>query len=218
MVRRAVLEAAAELFAERGYGGTTLRDVANVLGMSRPALYYHFESKEKILEAIVEELTLATERQLATIAKEDGADPEVALRLVMESTTQWLLNHQIFFRVLDRSEAELPPDVRASNEVSKKTILEYFVRIIERGIAVGKFRPIDPHVAALAISGMRNWAAWWFRPDGRLTIKETSELISDMAVRSLLRTDAHRSRSERVDDVLRILQEDIAHLSYVMKD
>lgn len=217
VVRKAMLEAAAELFAERGYVGTNLRDVADALGMSRPGLYYHFPSKEKLLEAIIEELTLSAERQLAAIATNADSDPEDALRLVVEVTTQWLLSHHIFFRVLDRSEADIPADLREANEAAKRTILAYFVGIIERGIAIGRFRPVDPHVAALVISGMRNWAAWWYKPNGRLSIDELAAIIAEMAVSSLLRSDAHRSRSERVGDVLRILQEDVAHLSYLLK-
>ncbi len=91
------------------------------------------------------------------------------------------------------------------------------VEIIEHGVRIGKFRPIDPHVAALAIAGMRNWGAWWFQPDGRLSAAEIADIISDMAVRSVLRTDPYRSRSENVTDALRILQEDVSHLSYLMK-
>jgi AcrR family transcriptional regulator len=218
VVRNAILQAAAELFAERGYAGTNLRDVADSLGMSRPGLYYHFPSKEKMLEAIVEELTLSGERQLASVAQNHDADPEEALRLVVELTTQWLLDHHIFFRVLDRSEAEIPNALRESNEAAKRTILSHFVGIIDRGIAMGRFRPVDSHLAALAISGMRNWAAWWFKPDGRLSPKEIAAIIAEMSVSSLLRSDAHRSRSERITDVLRILQEDVAHLRYLVKE
>lgn len=218
VVRRAMLEAAAELFAERGYAGTNLRDVADALGMSRPGLYYHFPSKEKMLEAIIEELTLSAERQLAAVAENHDSDPEEALRLVVDITTQWLLDHYVFFRVLDRSEAEIPAGLRMSNDASKRAILEYFVAIIDRGIAAGRFRPVDSHVAALAISGMRNWAAWWFKPDGRLSTKEIAAIMAEMAVSSLRRSDAHRSRSERVGDVLRVLQEDVAHLGYLLKE
>src|ERR1700692_2071070 len=70
IVRKALLDTAAALFAERGFGGTNLRDIADALGMSRPGLYYHFPSKEKLLEAIVEEVTLSSERQIAALSKD----------------------------------------------------------------------------------------------------------------------------------------------------
>ncbi len=217
VLRRAIMDTAANLFAEKGYVGTNLQTIAEAMGMSRPGLYYHFPSKEKLLEAIIEELTLSTERQLAQIAREKEGDPEEALQLIMRTTTLWLLDHQVYFRVLDRAEQELPAELREANEASKRKNLEYVVGVIERGVAVGKFRPVDPHVAALAISGMRNWAAWWHRPNGRLAPSEIADIIAEMAVRSLLRSDAHRSRSDNIVDVLRILQEDVTHLTYLIK-
>ena len=218
ILRRAMLEIAAQMFADKGYLGTNLRDIADALGMSRPGLYYHFPNKEKLLEAIIEELTLSGERELARVVRENQGEPEELLRLVVRMTTLWVLDHQIFFRVLDRSESDLPADLKASNEESKRKNLAYLVGIIERGIAVGTFRPVDPHVAALGISGMRNWSAWWYKPDGRLTQTEIADLLADMAVRSVRRPDAHRSRSEKIADALRILREDVSHLDYLIKE
>lgn len=218
LMRKAMLNVAAELFAERGFGGTNLRDVADALGISRPGLYYHFPSKEKILEALVEEVTLSLAAQLADIAEQADHDPEDALRLVMRISTLWVLENPTLFRVLDRSENEMPADLQARHEVVKRAILQNFTRIIERGISVGKFRPVDPHVAALTVIGMRNWTAWWFNTEGRMAKNEVAEMIAEMAVRSLLRPDAHRSRSDRIGDVLRILKEDVAHLDHILKD
>lgn len=218
LIRRAVLDTAAALFAERGYAGTNLKDVADAMGMSRPGLYYHFPSKEKLLEAIIEEVTVSGVRHVNEMADLDTVDPEEALRLGVLRTTEWVLDQHTLFRVLDRSEAEMTDEQRRVSDASKKAMLDHFTRIIEHGIALGKFRPIDPHVAALTIFGMRNWTAWWFKPDGRLSVREIAETIADMAVRALLRPDAHRSRSDRVSDVLRILHEDVAHLSQLLKD
>jgi AcrR family transcriptional regulator len=218
LLRRAVLNTAAQMFAEKGYLGTNLRAIADALGMSRPGLYYHFPSKERLLEEIIEELTLSAERQMTAIADEKASDPEQALRMVIHSTTLWLLDHRIYFLALDRSEKDLPDDLRAANEESKRKNLHLMVEIIEQGVKIGRFRPVDPHIAALAIAGMRNWGAWWYRPDGRLSAAEIADTISDMAVRSLLRPDAYRSRSDSITDALRILHEDVSHLSYLMRD
>lgn len=218
LVRRAMLNAAAELFAERGFGGTNLRDLADVLGISRPGLYYHFPNKEKILEALIEDVTLSSAIQLAEVAEQVERDPEDALRLAMRTITNWVLENPVLFRVLDRSDADMPSDLKKRHDLSKKEALANFTNIIERGIAIGKFRPVDAHIAALSIIGMRNWAAWWFNPSGRIPKNEVADIIADMAVRSLLRPDAHRSRSDRIADVLHILKEDVAHLDHLLKD
>ena len=216
--REAVLEAAARIFAERGYAGTNLGDVADALGMSRPGLYYHFPSKEKLLEALLEDVTFSRERRLAQMVNDPEGDPEERLRNLVRVTTHWLLQNHVLFRILDRAEPDLRPDLKASHDASKRAVLEQFTDVIRDGIASGRFRPVDPHVTALTISGMRNWVAWWYRPDGRLSADEIADAITEMALRSVLRSDAHRSRSDRLSDVVRILHEDVAHLSYLIKD
>jgi AcrR family transcriptional regulator len=218
LLRKAMLTAAAELFAERGFNGTNLRDLADVLGISRPGLYYHFPSKEKILEALIEEVTASVAHQLGEIVDQVDRDPEDALRSVMQISMHWVLDNPTLFQVLVRSEAEMPNDLRERHDVLKRAILEYFTDIIKRGVAIGKFRPVDPHIAALSLIGMRSWAAWWYNPDGRMPKHEIAGMMSEMAVRSLLRPDAHRSRSDRIADVLHILKEDVAHLEHVLKD
>lgn len=211
-VRRAVLKAAADLFAERGFGGTNLADVAAALGMSRPGLYYHFASKEKLLEALIEEVTVSVDVQLNELVAETERDPEDALSQVLRISTLWVLENHVLFRVLDRAEVDLPPDLKHKHDASKKSILEHFTRIIERGIAAGKFRPVDPHVAALAVIGMRNWTAWWYHSDGRIPKQEIADAIAQMAVCSLVQPDAKMSRKDRVKDALRVLDQDIADL------
>jgi hypothetical protein len=65
---------------------------------------------------------------------------------------------------------------------------------------------------------MRNWAAWWYKPGGRLTATEIADLLAEMAVRSVRRVDANHSRSEKIQDALRILREDVSHLDYLIKE
>ena len=217
-VRRAVLNAAADLFAERGFGGTNLADVAAALGMSRPGLYYHFASKDKLLEALIEEVTVSADVQLNELVAETEGDPQDALGQVLRISTLWVLENHVLFRVLNRAEVDLPPDLKAKHDASKKSILDYFTRIIERGIAAGTFRRVDPHVAALAVIGMRNWSAWWYNPDGRIPKHQVADTIAEMAVHSLLQPDARRAGAGDVRDAFRLLQDDVAQLGRLLND
>lgn len=218
LLRRAVLDRAAELFGQRGYNGTNLLDIADALDMSRPALYYHFPSKEKLLEAIVEETTILIEREMARMTVSSNDDPETALREVMRFLTRWILKHHILFKVLDRVEPEMSPDIIAKNDSAKLAILRHLSSIIDRGISIGQFRPVDSHIVALTIIGMRNWIAWWYQPGGRLALDNIADILADMAVHSILRTDSYRARSNHLEDVLRILSEDVAHLSRLVAE
>ena len=216
-VRRAIIETAAKLFAEKGFGGTNLRDIADAQGMSRPGLHYHFPTKKRLLEAIVEEVTLAAQHELELSLSTTTDDPEGALRLLVRQSTLQVIESRVLFKVLDRSEADMSPEMRETNEGAKRAIQKKYVEIIERGILTGRFRPVDPHVAALVISGMRNWTAWWYRPDGRIDAPEIAGIVAEMAVRSLLRPDSERDRNEKIGDALQILRDDVAHLSTLVE-
>ena len=215
-VRRAVLKAAADLFAERGFGGTNLADVAAALGMSRPGLYYHFASKEKLLEALIEEVTVSADIQLNNLIAEAERDPKNALQQVLRISTLWVLENHVLFRVLDRAEIDLPADLRRKHDASKKSILDHFTRIIRRGIETGEFHHVDPHVAALAVIGMRNWTAWWYQSDGRMPKAEIADAIAQMAVRSLVQPKSEASRKERLNEALKVLNRDVAELLRTM--
>src|ERR1700741_476491 len=80
LVEREILERAAELFAERGFAGTTVQDIADALGMSRPALYYYVKSKEVILQRLVENLSRRDAQELEEIRRRRTGDPADKLR------------------------------------------------------------------------------------------------------------------------------------------
>ena len=206
------------LFAERGYSGTNLQHVADMLGMSRAGLYYHFSTKEKILEAMVEEVTLAPLRDYEEAVDAARTEPEKALKTLIQRNCRWVLKHGALFRVIDRSENDLSDALRRRHNEGKRAILDSLTTIIERGIEIGRFRPADAHVCAFAIIGMCNWIAWWFKPEGRVSEDAVVAAMADNAVRMVLRSDSHRSRSERLEDVLRVLKEDVAHLERIVAD
>src|ERR1700733_8461891 len=74
-LRRTVLQAAAKLFAQRGFGGANLQDIADSLGISRPSLYYYFKSKEEILASLLQEVTVFSGRQAAELASKVDFNP-----------------------------------------------------------------------------------------------------------------------------------------------
>ncbi|MGE4482963.1 TetR/AcrR family transcriptional regulator [Acidocella sp.] len=217
LIKQSALDTAARIFAEKGYRGTSLRDVADGLGISRPGLYYHFPSKEKLIEALVEEVTVSSQRQSSAIAERSELEPAEALRLVTQSHAKWILEHRLLFKVVDRSESELPARLLGVHSTAKRAVLENFTKIIDRGIDRGLFRPINARVAAFSIIGMCSWTAWWFKPDGKLVVEEIVQTLGDMALASVLRRDPYRERSADPIDGLRILREDIDHLERLIQ-
>jgi AcrR family transcriptional regulator len=80
--RRRILDAATELFNQRGYAGTSIRDIAERLGMTKGALYYHFASKDDLLQAMVTPLVEAIATFLGTVRDAGTVSPQLIRELV----------------------------------------------------------------------------------------------------------------------------------------
>ncbi len=215
-LRRTVLEAAASLFASRGFGGTNLQHIADALGISRPALYYYFKSKEEILASLVQEVTVFLGHQATELAAKADFNPGETLRRMILNHAEWLLKHGLEFRVVDRSEHDLPTATRRTHEKAKRALLDDFSRTIQRGIDLGHFRPVDAKVTAFSIIGMCSWTAWWFRQDGRLSSEEVASSIADLAVAGLRRGDNVLPREFGTKEALRRLKDDVAQLERLL--
>jgi len=120
------------------------------------------------------------------------------------------------FRLLIRSEAELPAELTAAYDDSRRAVLKTITRVIEDGIRAGYFRPVDARVAALGLLGMCNWVAWWFHPGGRDTADAVIEQFADMAVAALRRPDSHALDGEGPMAALKRLRQDLDHLERIL--
>lgn len=82
--RQRILDIASELFRERGYAGTSVRDIAERLGMTKAALYYHFACKDDVLNALLAPTMTSIEEFLQTAEAAPAAAPATVLREVVE--------------------------------------------------------------------------------------------------------------------------------------
>ncbi|WP_310963662.1 TetR/AcrR family transcriptional regulator [Nocardioides terrisoli] len=87
----AILEAALRLFAEKGYDATSMREIAEALGISKPALYYHFDSKEDIVRAILQDMVVQLDDVVAW-AREQPRSPDLA-RVIVERWADVVQRH-----------------------------------------------------------------------------------------------------------------------------
>jgi TetR/AcrR family transcriptional regulator, cholesterol catabolism regulator len=189
--RRAIEAAASELFHERGYPATSVRDIARALDIQGASLYAHVTSKEDVLWALVDRAASAFEdaadRAEAETTSRGPADRISALvrahvevvaadpRLASVFVTEWRhLSADRRSDVLDRRDAY---EAR-------------YRRVISDGIANGDFTPTDPALAATFILTALNGLATWYRPEGRLAAHRIADHYADLALRTL--TEDHR--------------------------
>lgn len=208
--RQSILDAASLLFIERGFGGTNINDIADAVGVSRTALYYYFPSKESMLEALTEEVTEKAGHLAASVSARDALPPVDALRQLILKHAGLILAHPLQFRVVERSESNLPEPHRSAAEAARRAVLEHFVRVIQRGIDSGHFRETNAHIAAFSIIGMCNWCAWWFDAKGNVSAEGVAESIADFSLRGLQPDHTRSARSGSVEDAVSQMRDALA--------
>jgi AcrR family transcriptional regulator len=150
-----VLDAALELFMEKGFSATRVEDIAKRAGLSKGAVYLYFSSKEALLEGLVRRAIVpVAESTLATLGQFDG-DPHEMLPVIMQALAM-RLNDPKFFAIpkIIMREALVAPQIAA---IYRTAVLDRVVPmltgIVAKGIADGYFRPVNPEMAVRSIVG-----------------------------------------------------------------
>jgi AcrR family transcriptional regulator len=150
------LAAARAVFTEKGFAATGREEIAERAGVTRGALYHHFESKQAAFEAVASELD-AELADLVVRAARRGATPEEQVRLSCRAYLEACAEPAVARILLGEAAAVLGPDwVRRSNESACSLLL---TPALERAKAAGVALPGDAHLAAQLILGMLNEAA-----------------------------------------------------------
>lgn len=218
LVENEIYDQATRLFAERGFAGTSLQDIAEAVGLTRPALYHYVSNKDELLAKLVAEITEDSAAGMAAIAARDDLGPAEQLRQIVAGAVRRQGEHAARFRLLILSEADLPEQIATVHAAGRRSVLRTLTGVIEAGVADGTFRPVDPRIAALGVLGLSNWVAWWFSPDGRTDLDQVCVALADQAVAGLLAEPGAQDRAADVPrDVLRQLRGDLDRLERLLE-
>lgn len=182
--RQAVLSIAAQLFNEQGYHATSLEEIAGLLHITKPTLYYYFRSKDDILLGCVRrglELVL----QGIAEAREAGGDSVQQLRACMQIYADIVM--QPFGMCLIRvGDQDLKQASRKELRRVKADIDRAFRGLVAQCLAEGYIRPCDPKITAFAIAGALSWIGRWYRDDGAYSSEQIAEQTIDLLLDGML--------------------------------
>ena len=183
--RSEMVQAAARLFSERGYHGTSIQHLADALGLQKGSLYSHIGSKEELLFDVVND---GADRFLerGEHALQMDAFAAVRLRRLLVGHVETAIEHLDAATVFLNEWRYLSEDRRAIVQ-TKRDRYENIVRtIIDEGITSGEFRD-DANVrfAARLVLSAGNWTYAWFKPGGELGPTEIGERFADLLIRGL---------------------------------
>ncbi|QFG22214.1 TetR/AcrR family transcriptional regulator [Actinomadura sp. WMMB 499] len=189
----AIMRAARTVFADRGYHGASIRDIAKEAGLSLSALYYYYSGKQDLLHALLED-TLADYRSSCTeVLAEAGDDPAARLRGFVRATVEYRVRRQVDSLLALQETRNLEPD-RLESFAERRDALPGLLReIIEDGVAGGLFATPYPDEAQRTILAMCNAIAQWYQPSGGLTVTDLVERYIHMAL-TLVEYRPHEGR------------------------
>lgn len=207
LVESQIIAEATRLFAERGFAGTSLKDIADATGLTRPALYHYVRSKDDILAKLVTELAELPAQALQEVNAEPDLTAPERLRRMAHAVALLQASGPTRFQLLIRSEADLPADVVERYAEGRRSVLREFIGVLEQGMAGGDFRAVDARVAALSILGQCNWVAWWHHDSTAEENERVADAIADLAVASVLAADGPADEDPRRRSIARLRRE-----------
>jgi AcrR family transcriptional regulator len=182
--RDAILHAAARLYAQRGFQGASIADIANACGISKSLIYHYFPAKDDILYAVMTSHLDALVEAADASTQTGGAEQQLrALTLAfMRLYAGAADSHKVLLNELDNL-----PRARRAEVIAKQRRIIAAVEALDR-----QLRP-DAGAHALPLTmlffGMINWTHTWFNPEGPVM----PEQLADMAVRLMLEGIAPKS-------------------------
>jgi AcrR family transcriptional regulator len=183
--RRQIENAASELFRERGYSATSVRDIARALDIQGASLYAHVASKEEMLWSIVDRAADRFDAVVTPIATDAALDPPARLRRMVHAHVAVVTADQGSAIVFLDEWRYLSPERRFSIARRRDAYEARFRAVIADGIARGDFTAGDPILgAAFSLSALNGMSAW-YRPDGRLTADAIADAYADMILGAL---------------------------------
>ncbi|MCW2903469.1 MAG: regulatory protein TetR [Streptosporangiaceae bacterium] len=178
----AVREAALALFAERGYHGTALSQIAGALGIRTPSLYNHMRAKQDLLRDIVSDTTEQVWAEY--VASVDGVDDVVErLRRAVKTYALRHATHRREALIVNRDIDSLEEPVLAAVLDLRRRHERAIRGLIEEGVETGRFAVAVPALASFGILEMCVSIARWFRDEGPFSAAEVAEEYSDYALR-----------------------------------
>ncbi len=174
--REELLAIAAELFAQRGFKNTTVRDIADAAGILSGSLYHHFDSKESMVDEILSTFQTALFQQYDEVAGSD-LDPRAKFEAVIRISFDAIHDHHSEVAIYQNDAAYLAEFDRFGylNERNDQ-MRKLWVGLLEEGVLSGDFRPdLDTEVVYRFIRDTVWVAVRWYRPGGDLSAHDVAD-------------------------------------------
>jgi AcrR family transcriptional regulator len=172
--REELLRVSAKLFREKGFDGTSIRDISNAAGMHSGSPFYHFKTKQDILVAVMEQGLTEGLRKTEEVMALSLLPEEKLTRLIRTQLGTILEEGNDFIPVLLYDWRSLTPANRRRIVALKDRYDALWQAVIDDLQRAGHV-PGDAQLVRLLVLGAVNWAGTWYRTGGRLSLDKVAE-------------------------------------------
>lgn len=166
--RQRILDAAARTFRDKGYAATTLNDIAVAALLRAGSIYYHFDSKERLLEEV---LDIGIARVSAAVTRAiDALPPDTSpterIRTGIEAHLRSLLYHGDYTSASFRIYGQAPRDVQSRVLSRRRAYADYWRGMLREARTAGEIHAgRDLGLARMFLFGALNWSVEWYDPE-----------------------------------------------------
>ncbi len=186
MTREDILEAAAQVFRQKGFHGASMNDIADVVNLKKASLYHHVSSKQEVLSELLDRALQMLLERISTITVQNiSADKK--LRLMIREYLLILIENVDLAAVLLFEHRSLERRQQSRHIPNRDKFESLWKEVLIEGVRAKLFKCDDPGLATRALLGQLNWTITWYRPDGEKTIEQIADNYSKLLLNGLLK-------------------------------
>ena len=181
--RGIILDVALRLFAEHGFAGASMRDIARAAGVQAPTIYAHYTSKEQLLAELIRIAHEEHQRLLRRAMLESSSDPREQLMAYVRAHVKMHCELPMLAIVANSDLHVLSRELAAPAHALREQSGQLLVEVIERGRKSGAFHVPHTWLAVAAIGGMGLRVAYWFTSEFEQSADAVAEGYAEFACR-----------------------------------
>lgn len=179
-----ILSEAGRLFANKGYEGTSMRDIAVACGISKSLLYHHFSNKDEIYARVAVGSTL--ELYLFVRDRIPDGPPSQKIRAFMVATAEYFRRYRWAWIASTTAFWNDPDRKRQKERLTRRDRFENFLRgLIQEAIDAGEIRNVDVPMTGRLILSSLNWMHRWYNPNKSASPEQIADIFFDMLFNGL---------------------------------
>jgi len=183
LTRQRIVNAAAKVFSRKGYQLALLSEIAAEAGVHVTALYYHFDSKEQLVEEMLNRLALSVANRVHSAVEALGPEASFRERLLTAARAQMaaIFSGSDYIKAHGRVLYQVPQEVRERHFTTLRLGYNFWRSLVNEAWLRGEIRrDLEPGITTQLLMGSINWSQEWYKP-GRLSPEEIAERAVELA-------------------------------------